>query len=203
MEFIMFEIIKSDARRYFDDGEIRKNVTNRRILWKVITNESLWIIALYRYIKFVNTKIRSKFIRLPLQLPYSVITKFAEMIVGICISQHAEIGKGFYIGHYGGIWIGPVRIGENCNVSQGVTIGLGGKGTTRGLPEIGNRVYIAPGAKVFGKIKIGDNVAIGANSVVSKSIPDFAVVVGNPCRIVSFEGSEGLIELEDYRKFRD
>ena len=91
--------------------------------------------------------------------------------------------------------------GEYCNISQQVVIGLGGKGDFRGIPEIGDRVYIGPGAKIFGKISIGNNVAIGANAVVSKSIPDNAVVVGNPGRIVGYEGSGSLIELQDESLF--
>ncbi len=70
-------------------------------------------------------------------------------------------------------------------------------------PTIGDNVYIAPGVKVFGKIKIGDNVAIGANCVVTKDIPDNAVVVGIPGRIISNEGSGGYIVYTDYKQFED
>ena len=58
-----------------------------------------------------------------------------------------------------------------------MTIGVAGKGEKRGCPIIGDNVYIAPGAKLFGKIKIGNNVKIGANAVVYKDIPDGATVV--------------------------
>ncbi len=56
-------------------------------------------------------------------------------------------------------------------------MGVSGKGEKRGVPIIGDNVYIAPGAKIFGKIKIGNNVKIGANAVVYKNIPDNAIVV--------------------------
>ncbi|UVT17875.1 MAG: serine acetyltransferase [Nitrospira sp.] len=109
---------------------------------------------------------------------------------GIEISRSAEIGRGFYIGHYGGITIsGLARIGRDVNISQLVTIGVSGRGENRGVPIIGDNVYIAPGAKIFGKIRVGNNVKIGANAVVHKDIPDDAVVVLDPgFRIISFRG---------------
>lgn len=81
-------------------------------------------------------------------------------------------------------------IGENCNIGQGVTIGIAGRGEKKGVPQIGNKVYIAPGAKIIGKIIIGNNVMIGANSVVTKDVPDNAVVAGVPAKIISYKGWE-------------
>jgi len=100
---------------------------------------------------------------------------------GIEIPAAAQIGKGFYIGHFGGIIISSsAKIGENVNISQQVTIGISGNGDKRGCPVIGDNVYIAPGAKIFGKITIGNNVKIGANAVVYKDIPDNVTVVLDP-----------------------
>jgi serine O-acetyltransferase len=80
-----------------------------------------------------------------------------------------EIEKGLYIGHFGGIFVNDdVVMGENCNLSQGVTIGLGGRREKRGCPKIGDRVFIGPGAKLFGAIEIGNDVAIGANACGNK-----------------------------------
>lgn len=100
---------------------------------------------------------------------------------GIEIPATTQIGKGFYIGHFGGIIISPTaKIGENVNISQQVTIGVSGEGDKRGCPVIGNNVYIAPGAKIFGKITIGNNVKIGANAVVYKDVPNDVTVVLDP-----------------------
>lgn len=108
--------------------------------------------------------------------------------------QTLNIGEGFYIGHFGHIVVsGKVIIGKNCNISQGVTLGVTNTGNKKGVPIIGDNVYIAPGAKIIGNVTIGKNVAIGANSVVTNDVPDNAVVVGVPARVVSFEGASGYI----------
>ena len=113
---------------------------------------------------------------------------------GIEIFPMTNIDKGFYIGHFGGIIINPkVKIGKNCNISQGVTIGGSYKGKSQGYPTIGDNVFIAPGAKIFGNITIGNNVAIGANAVVTKSFPDNSLIAGSPAKLISNEGSEGYI----------
>ena len=113
---------------------------------------------------------------------------------GIQIPWGTRIGKGFYIGHFGTIVVnGGTVIGDNVNISQGVTIGQTNRGKRKGVPVIGNGVYIGPGAKVIGKVTIGNNVAIGANAVVTEDVPDNACVAGVPAKIVSMNGAEGYV----------
>lgn len=119
--------------------------------------------------------------------------------LGISIPCPTEIGSGFLIGHYGGIVVNRFsRIGKNCNILQGVTVGETFRGKSKGYPTIGDNVYLGPGAKIIGAVKVGNDVAIGANCVVTHDIPDHAVVVGVPGRIISFQGSEGYIMRTDY-----
>jgi serine O-acetyltransferase len=119
--------------------------------------------------------------------------------LGISISPSTEIGSGFYIGHFGGIVInGKSVIGKNCNISQGVTLGQANRGKNIGYPTLGDNIYIGPGAKIVGAVKIGNNVAIGANCVVTKDIPDNSVVVGVPGKVISQEGSIGYVNKIDY-----
>ncbi len=121
---------------------------------------------------------------------------------GISISPDMHIESGLYIGHYGGIVINKdVSIGKNCNISQEVTIGQVNRGIRKGCPTIGDNVYIAPGVKIIGRIKIGSNVAIGANCVVTKDIPDNAVVVGIPGKVISYDGSAGYINRIEYENY--
>ena len=110
---------------------------------------------------------------------------------GIDIGREAQIGPGCYIGHFGGIIVsGLAVIGSNVNLSQGVTIGVSGKGDMDGAPTIGDDVYLAPGAKVFGKIRVGNNVKIGANAVIYQDIPDHAIVALAPgYTIISYKGN--------------
>ena len=108
---------------------------------------------------------------------------------GIQIQRHVRIGEGFYIGHYGGIFVSDLAtLGENCNISQDVTIGVAGEGARRGAPEIGNNVYMGPGSKINGKIRIGDNVNIGPNAVVTHNIPNDALVHVRPMQVMVFPG---------------
>lgn len=121
---------------------------------------------------------------------YIILKRITEIITGIAIQPQATIGRGLYIGHGGSIYIGGKAIlGENCNISHEVTIGIGGRGDQRGMPVIGDRVLIAAGAKLFGRIRVGSDVAVGANAVVTKSVPDRAVAVGIPATVISDLGS--------------
>lgn len=131
---------------------------------------------------------------LPLHIFARLRLRHYQFKYGIQIPSRTKIGRGFYIGHFGGIVVnGATVIGKNCNISQGVTIGQANRGPRKGCAIIGDNVYIGPGAKIVGHVNIGNNVAIGANAVVTKDIPDNAVVAGVPARIISMDGSEGYI----------
>jgi len=90
------------------------------------------------------------------------------------------------------------QIGKNCNISHGVTVGQMNRGGRKGTPTIGDNVYIGPGARVIGQIRIGNNVAIGANTVVTKDVPDNAVLVGAPGRVISLNDSTDYVMNTDY-----
>lgn len=134
---------------------------------------------------------RPRVARLLLDPFYAVLNLAVRALWGIEISRHARIGAGLYIAHAGGLVIAKnAVIGENCNLSHDVTIGRSGYGENYGVPVIGDDVYIAPGAKLFGKIRIGDNVKIGANAVVHRDVPNNAVVALDPgFQVVSFKGN--------------
>ena len=104
---------------------------------------------------------------------------------GFQIRVNAKIGKGFYIGHFGTILIGSeVVIGSNCNITHNVTIGNAIKGKLKGVPIIGDNVWMGTGAVIVGKIKIGSNVLIAPNSFVTFNVPDNSSVIGNPAKII-------------------
>lgn len=114
---------------------------------------------------------------------------------GFDISYRTQIGKGFYIGHFGNVVIhGDTIIGENCNISQGITIGVSNYGEKKGIPAVGNYVFIGPNACVFGNITIGNNVTIGANSVVTESIADGKTVLPSKSIIIDKDLSSFYIQ---------
>jgi serine O-acetyltransferase len=118
---------------------------------------------------------------------------------GISIPPGTSIASGFCIGHFGGIVVNKRSvIGKNCNISHGVTLGKANRGRNRGYPTLGDNVYLGPGAKIIGAVRIGNNVAIGANCVVTRDIPDNSVVVGIPGKVISQDGSIGYVNRTDY-----
>lgn len=118
---------------------------------------------------------------------------------GIALPYETQVGSGLQIGHFGGIVVNEqCTIGKNCNLSHGVTIGRANRGRKAGVPTIGDNVFIGPGARILGKITIGNHAAVGANCVVTDDVPDHGVVAGIPGRVISMEGSEGYINRTDY-----
>jgi serine O-acetyltransferase len=109
--------------------------------------------------------------------------------LGITISPNC-FGPGLSIAHPGSLVVNDeVKVGRNCRIHSCVNIGL----FRDKAPLIGDNVYIGPGAKLFGGIRIGDDVAIGANAVVNKDVPANVTVGGVPARIISRQGSSDLI----------
>lgn len=119
-----------------------------------------------------------------------------RFLFGCWCPGSAVIGKGCRLGYWGAGTVihSNSVIGENCLIAQGVTIGRN-FGDKR-VPVIGDDVYIGANSVVFGEITIGNNVIIGANSVVNKSVPDNCTVAGNPFRIIKENRSERYYEIE-------
>ena len=117
------------------------------------------------------------------------ISQFARWLTGIEIHPAARIGTGFFIDHGMGVVIGETaEIGNYVTLFQGVTLGGTGKERGKRHPTLGNHVVVGAGSKILGGIRIGDNVKIGANSVVLKSVPANSTVIGVPARVIKMEG---------------
>ena len=105
---------------------------------------------------------------------------------GIEIPRRTEFVKGLYIGHPYNITInGECKLGNNINIHKGATIGQENRGSRKGVPTIGNRVYIGVNSTIVGNINIGDDVLIVSNSFVNKDVPSHSIVMGNPCIVIS------------------
>ena len=94
----------------------------------------------------------------------------------------SKVGEGLVLGHGFSIECIAESIGKNCSIYQQSTIGF----TRKGCPTIGDNVWIFAGAKILGPVKIGNNAVIGANAVVTKDVPDNAVVAGVPAKIIRY-----------------
>ena len=100
---------------------------------------------------------------------------------GLEISPQAEIGKGLYLGHPYNITVsGGTKIGNNCNLHKGCTIGRENRGKRKGDPTIGDRVSVGINATVIGNITIGSDVMIAPGALVNFDVPDHSIVIGNP-----------------------
>lgn len=146
--------------------------------------DAVWIyertLRMYEFHKNVGHRLR--------QYWYSFLLKIRGQRLGFSISGNC-FGPGLRINHYGMLIVNKhARIGKWCDINQGVNIGANGMIDDDGrvhlrMPIIGDHCYIGIGAKIFGDCKIGNNVRIGANSVVTKDIPDNMTAIGIPMSI--------------------
>ncbi|MCQ8116920.1 serine O-acetyltransferase [Methylomonas sp. WSC-7] len=130
------------------------------------------------------------------KLTARLLAAFARWLTNVDIHPGATIGKRFFIDHGAGVVIGETaEIGNDVTMYHGVTLG----GTTwnkeKRHPTLGNNVLIGAGAKILGAINLGDNVRVGANSVVIKDVPPCCTVIGIPGRIIQQKG----IKIQDPR----
>ena len=132
----------------------------------------LWLL----YYKYLSLRFHYKSVRLGIEIPPNTF------------------GPGLSIAHRGTLVVHPdARIGKNCRIHVDVVIGTR-PGPVDRVPVIGDNCYIGPGVKIYGDIVLGDNMAIGANSVVNHSFPEgYITVAGVPAKKISEKGSEEYI----------
>jgi len=149
-----------------------------------ILRRGLWVMAVYRFGRW-RYRIRHPLIRKPFSFLYKLLKTVCEILTGIELPCEASVGKRFKIEHFGNIIVsGDAVFGDDVVVRNGVTIGLRRTGV-RGAPVIGNQVDIGAGAKILGRINIGNHVVIGANAVVIEDVPPNSIAVGVPARILA------------------
>jgi serine O-acetyltransferase len=129
-----------------------------------------------------------------------MLANWARFLTGIEIHPGATIGKRFVIDHGTGVVIGETSIiGDDVLIYHGVTLGGKENSAIDRHPIIGSHVVIGAGAKIIGRITIGDNCYVGANTVVTKDIPAGSTVVGQTGKILSKkEASDGNWIAQEY-----
>lgn len=135
-----------------------------------------------------------------LNLPFipRLISQVMRFLTGIEIHPGAKIGKGLFIDHGMGVVIGETaKLGNNCVLFHNVSLGGTGHHNKKRHPTLGNNVLIGTGATLLGPINIGDNVKIGAETVIiNRDVPSNCSVVGAPGRIVKLNGKKVDLELK-------
>lgn len=145
--------------------------------------QGFWVMLVYRLGRWRYT-IGNKFIRIPFSLLYKFLYKVAQILTGIEFPCEVPVGRNFRIDHFGDIIVsGFARFGDDCIIRNGVTVGLK-RVDDPCAPQIGNNVNIGTGAKVLGRITVGNNVDIGANTVLMVDVPDDHIAAGIPAKLI-------------------
>ena len=178
----LFENLRRDYGRY--------EVTRATRLWTLLFQPGAWAITSYRFERWTRLARMPALARLPLRLVSKLLRLFVEAVTHIELSWQAQIGPGLYLPHAGSILVNPaVVMGENVTIAPNAVIGPSFERTDRpAAPTLGDRVYVAPGAKVIGAVEIGEDALIGPNAVVMKPVAARGVVMGNPGRTVGRSG---------------
>lgn len=142
----------------------------------------LHCVVAYRFIQCARwLRKKNRVLALPLTIPAGVAGFLMRLLHHVQINAE-EIGPGFTIYHTGTIYIGARSIGKNFSITHNVTIGNGHAKGNKGIPLIGDNVWVGTGAVVFGEITIGNNVTIAPGCILSSDVPDGFLAAGNPGR---------------------
>jgi serine O-acetyltransferase len=181
-----FASVRRDLARYFkldsQDGSPRL-VEKLRL---ALGTPGLQAVLVYRLGSWARRAGRRHVLYYPSKALYVVLHQLCVILWGIHIDVRAEIAGGLYIGHFGGVLIGPARVGLDCSIAHNVTIGRRADGGP-GVPTLGDRVWVGTGTVIFGNLTIGDGVTIGPLTVVARNLPPRIMVMGNPVRVLRRE----------------
>lgn len=172
-----------DTVRFCGDHNLSGGLSS----FKLILVVDFWPVLYYRLIEFCREKkgLLRRLLRLFL-LPFKPVV---DGFSGARIYVDCTIGGGILLHQSSGVVIAPgVVLGENCTFFSGACVVYKANDKGNASPRVGNNVRLMVGCKVIGDVTIGDNVSVGANAVVTTSIPENGIAVGIPARYIEKRG---------------
>ena len=190
-----FNILFADVKRHIHiDG--REHNTLAGYVYILLCAFGLHCIIIYRYGKLIESLFARKWL-IPIfwlsNLFYKLANWITQKMYGIRICREAKIGKGFYIGHFGGIYIASCVIGTNCSIHQHSKVFENAR--------IGNNVWIGAHAEIMKGVNVQDYGTIMVAAKVYKTVYSRCLASGNPARIINknYDNSSLLSLSEDTR----
>jgi serine O-acetyltransferase len=156
-----------------------------------LLSQGFWALFWHRFGNW-RMSVKPKLLRAPLSLIYRIMFKACEWFCGISLPYTTIVGRRVCLEHFGGMILVPVSIGSDVTVRQNMTMGIPSNRARAARPVIEDHVDIGAGAVIIGAITVGRGAIIGANAVVTKSVPPCAVVVGVPGRVTRYRHPAGL-----------
>ena len=180
------QTLRADLFRY-------RGQTGARAFWSAYLREPGFRFTLYLR-KTAHYASRKRSFAIFAYLYNRVLYHHYRFRYGFDISPAARIGPGLYLGHFGGVVVSPHAVlGANVNIAHGVTIGAASRGPRTGAPTLEDRVWVGAHAVLVGNITVGHDALIAPGAYVNFDVPPMSVVLGNPGKVVSSEGSIGYV----------
>ena len=145
--------------------------------------QGFWALFWHRFGNW-RMSVRPRLLRWPLSILYKIMFKFCEWVGGIMLPYTVRVGRRVRLDHFGGMILVADEIGSDVVIRQNTSFGIASVGTPHARPRIGDHADIGAGAVILGDITVGRGAVVGANAVVTRDVPAYAVVGGVPARLI-------------------
>ncbi|MFN8830298.1 MAG: serine O-acetyltransferase [Labrys sp. (in: a-proteobacteria)] len=153
-------------------------------------SQGFWTLFWHRFGNW-RMAVRPRLLRLPLSLIYRIMFKACEIFCGMMLPYTVVVGRRVRLDHFGGMILVPRSIGSDVVLRQNTTLGIASTRDLDARPVIEDGVDIGAGAVIVGDITVGRGAIVGANAVVTRSVPPFAVVGGVPAKVLRLRDPGG------------
>jgi serine O-acetyltransferase len=204
------EIREARAAAERDSGPVRRE--GEPSLWQIVKEDyvahgrdasraGFQALVVYRF-GVARMRVRPLLLRAPLSVLYRALFRGVRNFYGIELPYTAKIGRRVVFEHQHGIVVhGSCVIGDDCIIRHGVTLGIRSLDRLADAPVLGKSVNVGAGAKIIGRVRVGDGAAVGANAVVLEDVPAGRLAVGVPAHLVDTRPSQPVL-VKEPRKSR-